>query len=82
MMQKQKWSNFYGTILAGVTLECVALCIKLVRKKYGEKHHGFSVNYQGIAEYAFDKFVLNNDKLLASVSEKLDAAENRKEEEQ
>ena len=81
-MQKQKWSNFYGTILAGVTLECVALCIKLVRKKYGEKHHGFSVNYQGIAEYAFDKFVLNNDKLLASVSEKLDAAENRKEEEQ
>lgn len=81
-MQKQKWSNFHGTVLAGVTLECVALCIKLVRKKYGEKHHGFSVNYQGIAEYAFDKFVLNNDKLLASVSEKLDAAENRKEEEQ
>lgn len=81
-MQKQKWSNFYGTVLAGVTLECVALCIKHMRKKYGEKHHGFSVNYQGITEYAFDKFVLNNDKLLASVSEKLDAAENRKEEEQ
>lgn len=82
MMRKQKWSNFYGTVLAGVTLECVALCVKHVRKKYGEKPHGFSVNYQGIAEYAFDKFVLNNDKLLASVGEKLDAAENRKEAEQ
>lgn len=78
-MRKQKWSNFYGTVLAGITLECVALCVKHVRKKYGERRSGFSVDYQGIAEYAFDKFVLNNGKLLASVGEKLDAAENRKE---
>ncbi|MEZ3496897.1 MAG: hypothetical protein K1V97_04940 [Lachnospiraceae bacterium] len=77
-MKKQKWSNFYGAVFAGVTLECVALCIKHVRKKYGEKRSGFSVDYQGIAEYAFDKFILNNDKLLASVGEKLNAAENRK----
>lgn len=27
-MKKQKWSNFYGAVFAGVTLECVALCIK------------------------------------------------------
>lgn len=81
-MRKQKWSNFYGTVLAGITLECVALCVKHVRKKYGERRSGFSVDYQGIAEYAFDKFVLNNGKLLASVGEKLDAAENRKEAEE
>ena len=49
-MKKQKWSNFYGAVFAGVTLECVALCIKHVRKKYGEKRSGFSVDYQGIAE--------------------------------
>lgn len=78
-MQKQKWSNFHGTVLAGVTLECVAICVKHMRKKYGESQHRLSVNYQGIAEYAFDKFVLNNDKLLASIGEKLDAADNRKD---
>lgn len=78
-MQKQKWSSFYGAILAGVTLECVAIGVKHMRKKYGEKNRGFLVNYQRLAEYAFDKFVLNNDKLLASVGTRLDAAENRKE---
>lgn len=78
-MKKQKWSNFFGAVLAGTTLECVSLCVKHVRKKYGEKRGRLTVDYQGIAEYAFDKFVLNNDKLLASVGEKLDAAENRRE---
>ncbi len=81
-MRKQKWSNFFGAIGACTALSCVAVCARHVQKKFGEKPGGFSIDYRGIAEYAFDKFVLNNEKLLLSIGDKLENDKNNTETEQ
>ena len=74
-MRKQKWTNFGGTLLAVGTLAGVFACAKHVQKKYGEKPAGFSLDYKGLFEYAFDKFVLNNEKTLDFIGTKLNLDE-------
>ncbi len=78
-MNKRKWLNFQGSLLAGTTLVGIAACAKHVQKKYGEKPSGFSIDYKGLANYAFEKFVLNNDKVLELIGSKLDSLENKGE---
>lgn len=79
-MNKRKWLNFQGTLLAGTTLAAIAVCAKHVQKKYGEKPSGFSVDYKGLANYAFEKFVLNNEKVLDMIGSRLESSENKGEE--
>lgn len=74
-MRKQKWTNLKGTLLAGGALAGVWACAKHVQKKYGERPSGFSVDYKGVAEYAFQKFILNNEKVLDLIGSKLDIPE-------
>lgn len=78
-MNKRKWLNFQGALLAGATLAGVAVCAKHVQKKYGEKPSGFSVDYKALADYAFEKFILNNDKFLDTLGSKLEPSESKGE---
>lgn len=67
-MRHKKWLNLQGTLLAGCTIFAVHATSKHCQKKYGERAKPFQVNYANIANYAFEKLVLNNEKTLTFVS--------------
>ncbi len=73
-MRKQKWSDFFGAVCATATVALVAASAKHVQKKYGVRNVSTLMDYKKIANYAFEKLVLDNDKLLESVGTKLTTA--------
>jgi len=74
-MRKQKWSDFYGAIFGAVTVAAVALGAKHMQKKYGVRNVSSLMDYKKIANYAFEKFVLDNEKLLDAVGSKMSTTE-------
>lgn len=71
-MRKNKWSNFFGTILAGGTVASVAITANHLAKKYGEKPNKtklYEVSTGKIITYAIDKFLKTDDDELISVVE-------------
>lgn len=74
-MRKQKWSDFYGAVCATATVTVVALCAKHVQKKYGVRNVSTLMDYKKIANYAFEKLVLDNEKLLEAVGSRCNTIE-------
>lgn len=74
-MRKQKWSDFYGAVCGAATVAAVALGAKHMQKKYGIRNVSSLMDYKKIVNYAFEKFVLDNEKLLDAVGSKMGAAE-------
>ncbi len=74
-MRKQKWSDFFGAIYGTATIAAVALGAKHMQKKYGIRNVSSLMDYKRIANYAFEKFVLDNEKLLDAVGSKMGATE-------
>lgn len=74
-MRKQKWSDFYGAVCGAATVATVALGAKHMQKKYGIRNVSSLMDYKKIVNYAFEKFVLDNEKLLDAVGSKMGAAE-------
>lgn len=70
-MRKQKWSDFFGAVCAATTVGLVAAGAKHMQKKYGIRNVSTLMDYKKIANYAFEKLVWDNDKLLESVGTKL-----------
>ncbi|MGN0519497.1 MAG: hypothetical protein ACI4LB_02040 [Candidatus Fimenecus sp.] len=73
-MCKQKWSDFFGAVCATATVAIVAASAKHMQKKYGVRNVSALMDYKKVANYAFEKLVLDNDKFLAGVGAKLAAA--------
>lgn len=70
-MHKQKWSDFFGAVCAATTVGVVAAGAKHMQKKYGIKNVSTLMDYKQIVNYAFEKLVWDNDKLLESIVSKL-----------
>ena len=73
-MRKQKWSDFFGAVCATATVALVAESAKHVQKKYGVRNVSTLMDYKKIANYAFEKLILDNDKLPEIVGAKLAVA--------
>ena len=75
-MKKNKWANFAGDVCAVATLSVIAFSTKHVQKKYGDTNeHLFLHDVGYLGYYALDRFVLNNEKILAMLDEKLHLSE-------
>lgn len=70
-MRKQKWSDFFGALCATATVAGVVATANHMQKKYGVKSVSSLMDYKRIANYALDKFLFDNEKLLASIEEKI-----------
>ena len=70
-MRKQKWSDFFGAVCAATTVALVAASAKHVQKKYGVRNVSTLMDYKKFANYAFEKLILDNDKLSEFVGTKL-----------
>lgn len=73
-MRKQKWSDFFGAVCATATVALVAASAKHAQKKYGVRNVSTLMDYKKIANYAFEKLILDNDKLPEIVGAKLAVA--------
>ncbi|MCI5738560.1 MAG: hypothetical protein MR290_02055 [Ruminococcus sp.] len=73
-MRKQKWSDFFGAVCATATVALVAASAKHVQRKYGVRNASTLMDYKKIANYAFEKLILDNDKLPEIVGAKLAVA--------
>ena len=73
-MRKQKWSDFFGVVCATATVALVGASAKHVQKKYGVRNVSTLMDYKKIANYAFEKLILDNDKLPEIVGAKLAVA--------
>ena len=67
-MRKTKWSNFAGAVLGSTTLLVTAAAARHMQKKYGEKYTAFRADLSHMAEYAFERLVLNNPKVVEFLS--------------
>lgn len=70
-MRKQKWSDFFGAVCGAATVAAVALGAKHMQKKYGVRNVSTLMDYKKVANYAFEKLVLDNEKLLDAVGSKM-----------
>lgn len=74
-MRKQKWSDFFGAVCGAATVAAVALGAKHMQKKYGVRNVSSLMDYQKVANYAFEKLVLDNEELLYAVGSKMRTTE-------
>ena len=74
-MRKQKWSDFFGAVCGAATVAAVALGAKHMQKKYGVRNVSALMDYQKVANYAFEKLVLDNEKLLDAAGSKMRTTE-------
>lgn len=74
-MRKQKWSDFFGAVCGSATVTAVALGAKHMQKKYGVRNVSTLMDYKKVANYAFEKLVLDNEKLLDAVDSKMRTTE-------
>lgn len=59
-MKKNEWSNFFGTVFAGITVGTVAIAGKHFAKKYGQKPNTnklFDIKLSHLADYGINKFL-------------------------
>ncbi len=63
-MQKRKWANFCGSVLAGTTLVCTAAAARSMQHKFGTKNEAFRADLSHFAGYAFERLVLANPKVV------------------
>ncbi len=75
-MRKTKWSNFAGSVLATATLGVVAASSNHVRKKYGQsKEHLFVSDLEYLGNYALERYVFNNEKVIDWLDARLHLSE-------
>lgn len=77
-MKKAKWSNLFGTALAGATVAGVMISANKLAEKYGEKPVGtklVNLNLAKTVEYAIDKFVNTDDDKLIRITNLLSKQE-------
>lgn len=75
-MRKTKWLNLQGSVLAASTLAVVAASVLHVEKKYGGKKSSLiSFDKEYLTNYAFDRLILDNDKVTNFINIHLKQAE-------
>ena len=77
-MRKTKWLNLQGSVLAATTLAAVAAGARHVQRKYaGKKSSLFTFDKEYLTNYAFERFVLDNDKVTNFINSHLGQTENK-----
>ena len=68
-MKKNKWSNFFGTALAGATVLTAVATGNHFAKKYGQKTNPnkfFDIKLANLLDYGFNKYIESDNENIVS----------------
>lgn len=71
-MKKNRWSNLFGTVLAGATVGTVAIVSKKMAKKYGQKPKTqklLDTSVNNIINAAVDTFLNTDSEKIEQIAE-------------